>query len=80
MSFFAQFALVFVALVAVDYCWAQYISHASAKNATKAAAWAAGIIVAGACATVSYVQDHRLIVAAVLGSFVGTYIAIKRAK
>ena len=78
MNFSTHFVLVFISLVVVDFCWARYISYASAKNAIKAACWASGILIAGSFATVSYVDDHRLIVAAVLGSFVWTYIAVKR--
>lgn len=77
MSFTAQFALVFVSLVAVDVCWTLYIAEVNARNAVKAATWSALIMLCGAFATISFVHDKRLLIAAILGAWVGTYIAVR---
>jgi hypothetical protein len=47
------------------------------KNALHASFWGSIIILFGAVSTTSYVEDHTLILPAVLGAFIGTYITIK---
>lgn len=77
-TFLLQFTSVFVAMVAADACWAKYMRYVAEGHATKAATWSAAIILVGAVAVVSYVNDHRLLIAAVLGAWVGTYLAVRR--
>lgn len=80
MSFLVQFALVFFALCAVDMCWTFYIAKVSERRALAAANWSSLIMVCGAFATVSYVEDKRLLIAAVSGAWVGTYLTIRWGK
>ena len=80
MTFWLQFIAVFVSLVIVDICWARYMAHANAGNPAKAGMWSALIMVGGAYVTVSYVDDHRLFLAAVLGAFCGTFVAVRWGK
>lgn len=49
----------------------------AAKKSISAAFWSAMIIVCGAVAITGYVDDSRLIIAAMLGAFLGTYSTIK---
>ncbi len=77
IEFIGKFALVMVAMFAVDWCWTKYMLHASAKNALYAAHWSAAIIGLSAVSVASYVEDHRLILAALIGAWTGTYWAIQ---
>lgn len=74
--FAVKFALVFMSLVVVDICWTLYISKVNEGRAAAAACWSAMIMVCGAFATVSYLHDIRLLVAAVMGAWVGTYVTV----
>lgn len=77
MPFWLSFIGVFVALILVDICWTFYIAKVAERKAFSSAMWSAWILVCGAFATISYLHDVRLLVAAVLGAFVGTFIAVK---
>jgi len=71
-----DFALVFGTLVAVDWCWTKFMLCATQHKAVHAASWSAAITGLSAFAVTSYVADHRLMVAALLGAWVGTYYAV----
>jgi hypothetical protein len=77
MTFSVQFALVFFSLVAVDTCWTLYIAKVNEGKALAAATWSAAIMACGAFASISYIHDNRLLVAAVLGGWVGTYGTVR---
>lgn len=76
MPFPVRCALVFLALCAVDYCWTFYIAKVGEGRAIAAATWSALIMVCGAFATISYLDDRRLLVAAIAGAWVGTCCAV----
>lgn len=80
MPFAARALLVFLALVAVDTCWAFYIAKVGQKRALAAACWSALIMVCGAFATISYLDDRRLLVAAIAGAWVGTFCTVRFGK
>jgi hypothetical protein len=61
----------------VDFVWAKYIAHTSKSNAMKASFYSALLTIIGAVVTMTYVDDHRMIIPAALGALVGTYLAIK---
>lgn len=77
MTFAVQFILVMLALIVADICWTMFFTETANKNAVKAGVWSALIMLSGSFATVSFVHDKRFIVAAMLGSFIGTYATIK---
>lgn len=76
MSFELKFFLVFLSLVAVDACWTLYIAKVNEGKALAAATWSALIMVCGAFASISYIHDPRLLLAAVLGAWAGTYATV----
>lgn len=80
MTFWVQFVLVAVAMAAADWCWTKYMMHASAHRAVPAAWWSAAIIGVSAFTVTSYVEDHRLIIAALIGAWAGTYYAVIHTK
>ena len=77
MSFELQFALVFFALIVVDFCWTFYIAKVAEGKAVAAATWSALIMVIGAFTTISYLEDKRLLIAAIIGAWVGTFLAVR---
>lgn len=76
-AFAIQFILVMLALILADICWTMYFTETANKHAVKAGIWSALIMLSGSYATVSFVNDRRFIVAAMLGAFIGTYATIK---
>ena len=50
----------------------------SQKGALAAANWSASIIAVGAFTVVSYNVNHWLVIAAVIGSWTGTYLTVCR--
>jgi hypothetical protein len=80
MSFPLQFLLVTCALFLVDVCWARYIAKVGEGKALPAATWSALIMLCGAFATISYLHDRRLLAAAILGAFLGTYTSVRLGK
>jgi hypothetical protein len=77
MNFYLKFLLVFLCVTATDACWAIYILRIAEKKALAASLWGSLISLLAAFTVVSYTEDHRLIVAMVIGAFVGTWLAIK---
>jgi len=75
--FLLKFLTVAVAMAVADWCWTKYMMHASAHRAALAAHWSAAIIGVSAFTVTSYVSDHRLIIAALIGAWAGTYYAVK---
>lgn len=71
-------ALVFMAVLAADYCWALYTIHTAEKRAVTAALWSAGIVLLGSITTFAFIQAGiSMTIPAALGAAVGTFIAIK---
>ena len=71
-------ALVFLAVAVSDALWAAWMTAVAAHQPGLAGLTSAGLVVAGAYVTVAYVRDRRYLVPAVLGAFVGTYLAVWR--
>jgi hypothetical protein len=77
IAFAIKFFSVMFALFLTDICWTFYLVETAAKKAVPAGMWSAIIIATGAFAITGYIEDHRLIVAAMLGAFLGTYVTLK---
>lgn len=72
-----KFILVFVIVTVADFLWAAYISHTAKGNIWKASFYAAAIALFGGMITLAYINDSRMIIPAVLGAFVGTYLCLR---
>lgn len=70
---------VFIAMTALDFVWAEYTKAVAAKRPVRAALTASCIIALSGVVTTQYVENHYLLVAAVMGAFCGTYLAMRRA-
>jgi hypothetical protein len=80
VSFALHFALVLVLVALQDAAWAFYIKQSAACHPFRAAIASSAIFAMGGLVTVSYVDDHRYIAAAIAGGFLGTYLAVRRGK
>ena len=70
--FITKFILVMLAMIIADVCWTYYFLKVEERKAIAAGIWSSLIIVASSFITTSYVEDKRLILASVLGAFIGT--------
>ena len=73
-----KYALVFLAVAALDVAWARYTRAVGGRKATRAAVWAVAIYALGALVTIEYVREPWLLVPAVAGAFIGTWIGTVR--
>jgi hypothetical protein len=72
--------IVFVVMFALDIAWARYTMSASKEKEIEASVWASLILVFSSIVTIGYVSNPWLILPAVAGAFVGTYVGIKYKK
>lgn len=78
MNVWLQGVVVFVAVMAADFAWTKYMMYAAAKNPHRAALWNTVIIALGSVSVVSYTENHWMLIPALLGAYLGTYVAVKR--
>ena len=76
MTYTLTFLGVMVAMILADICWTYYFIKVEERKAISAGIWSSLIIVASSFITTSYVEDRSLIIAAVLGAFIGTAGAV----
>lgn len=67
-------------MMLADVTWTYYFIEVEARRPAQAGAWSALIILFGAFTAVNYMQDRRLIVAAMIGAFLGTYLTVRYKK
>lgn len=80
MSYLLQFLGVMTAMFLADVCWAYYFIKIDERKSVAAGIWAVLIYMFGAFTVTSYMEDKTLIVAAMIGSFLGTYCTIEYKK
>lgn len=76
-NFWVKFVLVMLSLGIINALWTWYIKFVNDGKAFQSAMIGESIFLIQAFTTISYVHDPRLIVAATIGGFVGTYLTIK---
>lgn len=77
IAFTIKFVVVLMFMILQDIAWAMYVIKVDKRDAVRAGAWSSLIMVFGSYVAISYIGDHKFIIAAVLGSFIGTYITVK---
>jgi hypothetical protein len=60
-------------MICADVAWTFCFIKVSEKKPFGAGMWSSALVLFNAIITVAYVNDHRLLIAAALGSFIGTY-------
>ena len=63
-----------------DVCWTYYFIKIEERKSVAAGLWGIGIYLCGAFTIMSYMEDRTLVVAAMMGSFVGTYLTVEHKK
>lgn len=79
-NYTTSFIFVMLAMFFADVCWAYYFIKIEERKSIAAGTWAVLIYMFGAFTVTSYMSDKTLIVAAMIGSFFGTYITIEYKK
>lgn len=69
-----------IAMAITDICWAYYFIKVDERRSVSAGFWAIALFVCGATVTSNYVDDKSLIIAAALGSFIGTWATVEYKK
>lgn len=69
---------VFAATFWLDFVWAKYTAAVTERRAERAAVLSGIIILFGAAATITYVDNHWMVVPATIGAALGTYAGIKK--
>lgn len=72
MSYVLAFLGVMVAMIIADICWTYYFIKVEERRAIAAGIWSSLITISGSFITTSYIEDKSLIIAAVIGAFIGT--------
>jgi uncharacterized membrane protein YfcA len=72
-----RFLFVFALVTVVDFMWALYIKHTAISNPLTASVYSSIITLIGGVVTLAYISDPKMLIPAVLGAFVGTYLSIK---
>jgi len=72
MNFTEKFLLVTFFMILADICWTMYFISVEKRHAIYAGMWSGMIMLMGSLVTINYVGDHRLLGAAIVGSFIGS--------
>ena len=80
MVFAIKFLLVMFSMILADICWTMYFIEVEKRKSLSAGLWSAAILLFGSAVTINYVDDHRLLIAAIIGSFIGVVATIEYKK
>ena len=75
-----KFVGVMFSMILADISWTYYFMKVEERNSFTASIWSSLIIVFGMFTTMNYVDDKSLSIAAIIGAFIGTYLAIELKK
>lgn len=75
--YIAKFLGVMTSMILADVSWTYYFIKIEERRPIGAGIWGSLIIVFGAFTTLNYVGDHTLLIAAILGSFIGTALTVE---
>jgi uncharacterized membrane protein YiaA len=80
MTYLIHFIGVMIAMFVADVCWTYYFIKIDERKSLHAAIWGSAIYICGAFTVTSYINDKTFIIAAIIGSFFGTYATIEYKK
>jgi hypothetical protein len=72
-----KFLGVMVSMILADICWTYYFIKVEERKSLAAGIWSSLIIVFGMFSVINYVDDRSLTIAAIIGAFIGTYVAVE---
>jgi len=71
---------IFIIDLIASYTWGKCVKAVEENQAIAAALWGGGLYVASSATVLSYNQNVWLLIPAILGSMVGTYLSVKLKK
>jgi hypothetical protein len=74
------FLAIVVVMILADICWVFYFINIDERNSVKSGLWGSMVYVCSAISITNYINNKAYIVAAVLGSFIGTYASVEYKK
>lgn len=80
LKLIAPHLAVFLLTLLVDICWANYTMRTADQLPAKAALWSMMIVLVGTISTQIWLTNHWVLLDSAAGAFVGTYIAVNRAR
>jgi peptidoglycan biosynthesis protein MviN/MurJ (putative lipid II flippase) len=80
LSYTLKFLIVMISMILADICWTYYFIKIEERKSISAGIWASLIYIFGAFTVTSYINDKSLIIAAIIGSFVGTSLTVEYKK
>lgn len=72
-----KFFLVMLSMFLADICWTLYFIKIEERKSIPAGIWASLIYIFGAFTVTSYIEDKTYIIAAIIGSFLGTWATVE---
>jgi hypothetical protein len=72
MEYWLKFISVILSVALADICWTYYMIKVGELKAIASGLWSTAIIALGSFTVSEYVQDKSLVIAACIGSFIGT--------
>lgn len=72
-----NYFLVFSSAFCADFVWIAYMDAAAKKHVYRAAVWSAVLLGLAGFNIVSYAGNHWLVLAAMVGGFLGTCLAMR---
>ena len=74
------FAETFILVFLTDILYTYYLRSIVSNKPLAASFWATIVTYCAAVAAINYVEDHNMLIAALLGAFCGTYVGMKYEK
>jgi len=71
------YIFTFLSMFVTDIVYTQLLKSVQNDKPFAASVWAAAITFLGGVAIINYTRDNMMIIPAVLGAFVGTYVGMK---
>ncbi len=72
-----EYIITFLSLFFIDAVNAFYIDALNSDRKIVASLWASILTVLGCIAVINYVNNHIMLIPAILGAFIGTYVGMK---
>jgi hypothetical protein len=72
-----EYLFTFLLVFATDILYTYYLKAVTSDKILAASFWATACTFCAAVAAISYVEDHYMLIPALIGAFVGTYVGMK---
>lgn len=80
MEYTITFLGIIILMFIADVCWTFYFVKITERKGVQAGIWGALIYLTGAITVIKYMEDQTFIIAAVIGSFFGTWVTVEYQK